>query len=865
MRESRKPPQRGRTRGTHARPSDRVLPQSRTVRPGGLGAPEAAPVRPPARIWAVRPRSVRAKVVALLMVPVVSMMVLWGLAAVDATQSAWTVNQLRQLDSTEGVSIGNVIGAAEAERTAAVQLLATPGSAQGQSAIARGTLLKIAVATDGAIGVMRADTSADAAALANVGGQLPSRIGALWSAAGALPALRDHVTGRLIDPDTAEAAYTSIVDAGLDAEQALATAQQALLGAAPRAIIDLARTREMIARQDTVMAGAETAGTLDAAGYQQFVGAVYEERDLQDTALPDLPAADRASFLAVTSDAAGRQLAVVQSAVLAAGPGAGVVQAVPPQSWQAASGPVLDDLGLRLEGMVGSQIDGIQPYGLSPFSKSGAALLFGLLAVVVSLLISVRVGRNLVVELVGLRDCALDLAGRRLPRSMARLRAGEKIDLVAEAPLAPLANNEVGQVAGALVAVHRAALEAAVERAEVVGAVSGVFLNLARRSQLLVHRQLALLDLMERRIEDPAELEDLFRLDHLATRMRRHAEGLIILSGAAPGRGWRKPVPLMDVVRAAVSEVEDYARVEVRRLPPVHVSGSSVADLTHLIAELVENATAFSAPHTRVHVHGEALGADFALQIHDEGLGMSEELLAEANRRIGSARQADLLDSDRLGLFVVSRLAHRLGLDVHLTPSPFGGTTALVLVPESVLENPTGAQPEPARALAWSGADAVPDASQVPIQVPVPVPVPVPATPLSADPVLVGVAAGGDRDYGQFGTAAVGGPPRSDQAGPMPRDTRPTDGVTAPPTADSRRGSARRLPRRIRQTHLAPQLREENHADAAADGGGPAGDARPAGPDPSPDQARRTMAEFQRGWRRGRAEHPRPNREGDDA
>jgi Histidine kinase-, DNA gyrase B-, and HSP90-like ATPase len=326
----------------------------------------------------------------------------------------------------------------------------------------------------------------------------------------------------------------------------------------------------------------------------------------------------------------------------------------------------------------------------------------------------------------------------------------------------------------------------------------------------------------------------------------------------------------MDVVRAAVAEVEDYARVEVRRLPPVHVSGSSVADLTHLIAELVENATAFSAPHTRVHVHGESLGADFALQIHDEGLGMSQDLLAEANRRIGSARQADLFDSDRLGLFVVSRLARRLGLEVQLTPSPFGGTTALVLVPESVLEPPAGAQPDPAHTLPWSAAPTVP------------------ATPLP-DPVLVGAPTGArpgpspthgapvngaasrpTAESASGGAAHEGHPddgeprdgaPRPEQTGQHPGDApRPAD--PAPPHDQVRSTPARRLPRRVRQTHLAPQLREENRSDPRT-GGGRSGDdayrdgADPA-PPPSPEQARRTMAEFQRGWREGRTEPNRP-------
>ena len=212
-----------------------------------------------------------------------------------------------------------------------------------------------------------------------------------------------------------------------------------------------------------------------------------------------------------------------------------------------------------------------------------------------------------------------------------------------------------------------------------------MFVNLARRSQVLLHKQLTLLDTMERRTEDTDELADLFRLDHLTTRMRRHAEGLVILSGAAPSRQWRRPVRLMDVVRASVAEVEDYERVEVRRLPRVAVIGPAVSDLTHLVAELLENATLFSPPHTNVHVVGERVANGFALEIHDRGLGMTAEALLDANLRLAETPEFELSDTDRLGLFVVSRLAQRQHVRVSLQPSPYGGTTAVVLIPDALL------------------------------------------------------------------------------------------------------------------------------------------------------------------------------------
>ncbi|WP_417774523.1 ATP-binding protein [Streptacidiphilus monticola] len=479
------------------------------------------------------------------------------------------------------------------------------------------------------------------------------------------------------------------------------------------------------------------------------------------------------------------------------------------------------------------------PYGQGLLTRNGAAVLFGLLAVVVSLVISVRIGRGLVGELLGLRNSALDLAGSRLPAAMRRLRAGEEIDIDAEAPVVEAGEDEIGQVGEALNSVQRAALQAAVERAEVLSGVSGVFVNLARRSQVLVHRQLTLLDQMERRTEDPAELEDLFRLDHLTTRMRRHAEGLIILSGAAPGRAWRKPVPLLDVVRSAVAEVEDYARVEVRRLPRVAVVGAAVADLTHLIAELVENATAFSPPHTRVLVTGEQVGTGYAIEIEDRGLGMGKEAIAEANRRIADAQQADLFDSDRLGLFVVSRLARRHDVKVSLRTSAYRGTTAVLLLPNAVLDTGRGALP--ATAAEGPGAESV-DASFGPHfraqfaaqEVPLP-PVPVGAAPVAvptSPPAFVAVAEPEPRVRTL----------RTEPQQPEPPAAEPPRPAT--PLHPAPAGAGEELPRRVRQASLAVQLRDVPEIGADQPPGGAA--------ERSPEQVRATMTALAEGWARGR-------------
>ena len=219
------------------------------------------------------------------------------------------------------------------------------------------------------------------------------------------------------------------------------------------------------------------------------------------------------------------------------------------------------------------------------------------------------------------------------------------------------------------------------EEARLRQGLNDVFRSLARRSQSLLHRQLTLLDQMERRATDPEALDDLFRLDHLTTRMRRHAEGLVILAGAPPGRGWSSPVRMVDVMRGAIAEVEDYARVSVATRSQAALAGSAVADVIHLLAELIENATTLSPPYTSVRVSGDTVANGFAIEVEDRGLGMSPSRLAELNDRLANPPEFNPSDSEQLGLFVVSQLAKRHGIRVTLKASPYGGTAAIVLIP----------------------------------------------------------------------------------------------------------------------------------------------------------------------------------------
>ncbi len=296
---------------------------------------------------------------------------------------------------------------------------------------------------------------------------------------------------------------------------------------------------------------------------------------------------------------------------------------------------------------------------------------------------------------------------------VARLRRGESVDVAAEAPPIRVGSDEIGQVGQAIDAVRQTAIRSAIDEARVRQGVNDMFRNLARRNQSLLQRQLSVLDDMERRATDPDVLEDLFKMDHLTTRMRRHAEGLIILSGAPPGRSWSAPVKLIDVMRGAVAEVEDYARVTVSTQARTALAGSAVTDVIHLLAELIENATSLSPPFTQVRVGGESVANGFAIEIEDRGLGMTPQRLAELNERLANPPDLNPANTEQLGLFVVGQLARRHRISVMLRPSPYGGTTVVVLIPADLIVDevpaalPAGGAGAPG---AWAGQNAGPGA-----------------------------------------------------------------------------------------------------------------------------------------------------------
>ncbi|MEU1806642.1 nitrate- and nitrite sensing domain-containing protein [Streptomyces sp. NPDC019937] len=819
-----------------------------------------------------RGKSIRRKIVALLLVPLVSLTAIWAFATVITGREALQLLDASAIIDKAGQPAEDAVHAVQQERRQTLILLADPRQSD-----ALPLLHTRQRTTDEAIGRLR-DAESDSALHDRMNSESEDLLDDVLKASEGLDSLRRKVEDNGTSRTAAYEYYNKLVELCYAFRSSLHAVPDTDLDKQGRALVAMIRAREALSREDALYVSALTARKLTLNDLKSMSDLIAERTLLYNTNLPILPASEQKIFADYRrTNAAPAALRIAEGRILATMEPRQAIGAMDREHWENAAGPVLNDydrLGDEATDRLQKRID---PVANSVLLKAGAAAILGLLAFVVSVVVSVRIGRGLVRDLSRLRDDAQEASSVRLPSVMRRLGAGEPVDVEREVPRLRHGSDEMGQVGQALNTLQRAAVEAAVKQAELRRGVSDVFVNLARRSQVLLHRQLTLLDAMERRTEDTDELADLFRLDHMTTRMRRHAEGLVILSGAAPARQWRKPIQLMDVVRAAVAEVEDYERIEIRRLPRVAVNGPAVGDLTHLIAELLENATVFSPPHTAVQVHGERVAKGFTLEIHDRGLGMTPDALTEANLRLAETPEFELSDTDRLGLFVVSRLAQRQGVRVSLQPSAYGGTTAVVLIPSALLteagsggdradadtgrherrkrdaalpkqRRPRGPSPsvvsEPSAEQHQQASDSRSGARD---GGPAPLPRRVP-------PVLVsdhghpvdGGGSGGGRHTRPSWADRTRHPETDPEAGNDGEDRR-QDQAPAPERPAPERRPASGLPKRVRQASLAPQLKDD--PEPPAEGGRYAAD---TDPERDAEQARATMASLQRGWQRGR-------------
>jgi signal transduction histidine kinase len=818
----------------------------------------------------LRNRSIPVQVTILVAIPLIFLVAIYAVAAARTLSGTLAQTRSTTLTNDLSLTVSEFQQEVVAERGLALMSLAQPASPQlaaqlGSQEAATGTALARLAATYRSPSVSQAVS----------GTEVPAAMRALSAQAAGLSVIRRAVASRTLSLSAALADYDSVVSAGNGVIVAVGRAEPTgQVTAQSLESISLYQSEQAASAEDNLLAADIAQDLFPQADRLTFAALAatrqqYLENGLSE-ASPDLVAVYGQNMPAKLSDAMTQAESAVESTPWQTG--------MPPATVTGADG-TFGQYTLTAEVAL-LKVDAFLPQLINQQRHTQrveveAAVAAGLLALLVSVVLSVLIGRGLISQLRGLRESALTLANDRLPGVIAKLRAGESVNVAEYEPDETSKGNEIAQVRYAFSVVQHAAIQSAVDEARLRRGVSDVFRNLAGRSQSLLHRQLTLLDGMERRTTEPEQLEDLYRIDHLTTRMRRHAEGLIILSGDRPGRGWRQPIPLVDVLRGAVAEVEDYTRVRVLCRAGAAVAGHAVADLIHLLAELAENATVFSPPNTPVSMQGDTVGRGFAVEIEDRGLGISKTRLEEINARLASPPLFDLSGSDRLGLYIVGQLAQRHDIKVTIRPSIYGGTAAVVLIPATLVvdENAVELNADPAAGQddrVWPSGNSGRHAGQALIE--------------ASD------AAEADSSHGypapDFGSSAPGRwftrPVRSDGAGhdstapepaaQPPRSVAPVRDDDASSNVTATAGIAEfDLPVRVPQASLAPQLRNTPADTGPVTGGftvphrGDPGTSwptptqpepvpnAPAGAPASPEAARTMVNALQRGWRLGRA------------
>ncbi|TDD14522.1 HAMP domain-containing protein, partial [Actinomadura sp. KC06] len=625
-----------------------------------------------------RKRPIRLRITALLLVPLVSLIGLWAFAAnitVDDASDKFDFSTTYEKMGLPGI---NLVGMLQAERSLSVVALSTRDAKDRQKL---GGLRARVSAMEASF--RKTATSPEARDAAEP--ETKRRLAVAIKALDTLPTLRAQVDAGSAEPLDVINAYSTVLDEVIKVFNGLVTVNDVAIMTQGRALISLGNARAYMLREDSLVTAAMARnGRLTPAEHTAFIQWAAEGRREFDAGLADLNAEIRGPLEQLAASDGFQRYRAAEAAIVNARGDRLPAEAA---DWQATTQLLSQAWAQKVTQASLALNEMAKPIGDRIILRLVLAGGFGLLAVVVSIVLSLLAARSLSRELRGLQRAALHLAEDRLPAVVARLRRGEEVDVDAEVP--PLVigkTKEVARVGDAFTRVQRTAIDTAVRESYLRQGISRVFLNVAWRNQSLLHRQLRMLDEMERGASDPKALEDLFRLDHLTTRMRRHAEGLVILSGTSPGRGWSRPVHVEDVLRAAVSEVEDYTRVEVVVVTgQAAVIGEAVADIIHLLAELIENATVFSPAPTEVLVRGEMGANGFAVDVIDRGIGLDQSELDALNLRLSRPPEFDLAVTDRLGLFVVARLAGRHGIRVALQPSLYGGVSAVVLIPRELI------------------------------------------------------------------------------------------------------------------------------------------------------------------------------------
>ncbi|MFC8393306.1 nitrate- and nitrite sensing domain-containing protein [Streptomyces sp. NPDC057238] len=794
--------------------------------------------------------SIRRKFTALLLLPLVSLAALCGYAAHLALGNALTLSRVDTIGNHLAAPLGRAVIALQSERRDAVVAATVPDG--DPAALTAGR-----AASDAAIAAFLKEAHDDEVRSAE-SDSVREGIERAEKSLATLSDIRRGTDTGTSSPDQVMAAYTGINHDIAEALRAMTILPDQDAQEFGQALYTQVPAGDLLSQEDALISA--TAATpdrrLSATAYRTLVQTIGARRLLSAEVLARLPAAQRKPFLELAAPGgAMAEVTALEDRLIDAGPTARTLPFTIAQ-WRAAY-----DAAAKVNGT--TALDYIRlvftltgPPAHRAFVELAVAGTLSLASLIVSVVMSVRMARSLVGDINRLNTSSRNLTDDRLRDVVGRLRRGETVDVRTGMKSPVFVNREMAELGAAFGALQRTAVDLAQEDVRLHQGINQLFTNLARRSQVLIHRQLSLLDVMERHEEDANTLDRLFELDQLATRMRRYAEGLLIVSGSAPGRFWRRAVPVVDVVRGGIAETEQYARVVVLPVPTVGIQGRAAADVIHLLAELIENAEVFSPSDSEVRVSVGKAASGLVIEIDDRGLGMPPEELDAANRRLGAPLDVTTLDSTRLGLVTVGRLAHRHGIEVTLRRSPYGGVNAVVLIPDALLEwtQPPSAPPAPPAPEALTPTPTGPPAPTRAHAAPVP-PAPEALAPTPA------------------------GPPERAHAAPAPARPHPSP---APAPAPAQGNMIDGLPVRVPQANLSDEAASSSDtggrgqlmdwgrtdyerrvgppAPAAAPAPAPAGTATrgPAGPRPHPgerpDQVRSMMSALQAGAARARVE-----------
>jgi Nitrate and nitrite sensing/HAMP domain len=685
--------------------AQQASPDRRTaggVEPSSNGR-RASQTQPPPRgtsLRALKNWRVRSRLFLLVIIPTVTAVALGGLRVASSVTSAEVYQRVGQLASLSG-KIAGLVQALQNERqdTAQYIVLNPDGRANGLSSSRRdqGAAAPELAVLQQDYGVTSGWATQARTLLRTIGNSYPALAqldaSSALAAISRLSALRTGATRSQLPALVVIQKYTAIINT------LLAIDDQVAVGSNDSTLADTVRVaglmsaiKEEVSEQQVILSSVQLT--------EQFSIA-------QQTAITDAEAEQQGNLAAFNSNATSAQQQLYHDAVS----GTSVVNAQQQEqqaisvasSGQApASDPTIANASAAMSYLVTS-LRSVEQRLVNSVIARGKALrnsaitsvivdsLAVLLVLALALIFTTTVGTSMVRPLRRLRSGALEVAGLRLPEAVRRMNEtdGEAVSPEVE-PIDVDSSDEIGEVARAFDQVHREALRLASNEAALRGNVNAMFVNLSRRSQSLVERQIRLIDELEQGEQNSERLSSLFQMDHLATLMRRNSENLLVLAGHDVSRRWNKPVALVDVLRAAVSEIEQYERVTLNVQPGIAVRGQAVSDVVHLTAELVENATSFSPADTPVSIVGHLLSSGgVLLEIADQGVGMGAEEMAHANWRLDNPPVVDVAVSRRMGLFVVARLAARHSVRVRLRPAASGGLTALVWLPDEVITHET--------------------------------------------------------------------------------------------------------------------------------------------------------------------------------